>query len=80
MCLDLQNFFLTAVLDYYEYTKIPLAVIPEWTKKQDIFDTHTRDSFVFLDIRLAVWGSLKRVFWPINSSKNGSLLMDITNV
>ncbi len=36
--------------------KILLALFPEWTKKQYDLDTHTRDGFVFLEIRRAVWG------------------------
>ena len=40
MCLDLKNFYLTAALDYYKYMKIPLALFPEWTKKQYNLDTH----------------------------------------
>ncbi len=56
MCLDLKNFYLTAALDYYKYMKIPLALFPEWTKKQYDLNTHARDGFVFLEIRRAVWG------------------------
>ena len=56
MCLDIKNFYLTAALDYYEYMKIPLALFPEWIKKQYNLDTHARDGFVFLEIRRAVWG------------------------
>jgi hypothetical protein len=56
MCLDLKKFYLTAALDYYEYMKIPLALFPEWTKKQYNLDTYARDGFVFLEIRRAVWG------------------------
>jgi len=52
MCLDIKNFYLTAALDYYEYMKIPLALFPEWIKKQYNLDTQ----FVFLEIRRAVWG------------------------
>ena len=55
MCLDLNMFYLTALLDYYKYMKIPLALFPEWTKKQYNLDTHARDGFVFLEIRCAVW-------------------------
>ncbi len=55
MCLDLKNFYLTAALDYYKYMKIPLALFPQWIKKQCNFDTHARDGFVFLEIRRAVW-------------------------
>ena len=56
MCLDIKNFYLTAALDYFEYMKIPLALFLEWIKKQYNLNTHTRDSFVFLEIRRAVWG------------------------
>jgi hypothetical protein len=56
MCLDLKNFYLTAALDNYKYMKILLALFPEWIKKQYNLDTHARDSFVFLEIRRAVWG------------------------
>jgi hypothetical protein len=48
MCLDLKNFYLTTALDYYECMKIPLALFPEWIKKQYNLDAHTRDGFVFL--------------------------------
>jgi hypothetical protein len=56
MCIDIKNFYLTAALDYYEYMKIPLALFPEWIKKQYNLDTHAKDGFVFLEIRRAVWG------------------------
>jgi hypothetical protein len=56
MCLDLKNFYLTAALDYYKYMKILLSLFLEWIKKQYNLDTHTRDGFVFLEIRQAVWG------------------------
>jgi hypothetical protein len=36
--------------------KIPVALFPEWIKKQYNIDTHARDGFVFLEIQLAVWG------------------------
>jgi hypothetical protein len=30
MCLDINIFYLTAALKYYEYMKIPLALFPPW--------------------------------------------------
>jgi hypothetical protein len=36
--------------------KIPVALFPEWIKKQYNLDTHARDGFVFLKIRCTVWG------------------------
>ncbi len=56
MCLGIKIFYLTAALDYYEYMKIPLALFPEWTQTQYNLDTHTRDGFIFLEIRHAVSG------------------------
>jgi hypothetical protein len=40
MCLNIKNFYLRAALDYYEYMKIPLALFPEWIKKQYNLDTN----------------------------------------
>ncbi len=80
MCLDLKNFYLTAALDHNEYMKIPLALFPEWTKKQYNLNTYTRGGFVFWRYDAQCEDSLKQVFWQINSSENGLLPMDITNV
>jgi len=62
MCLDIKNFYLTAALDYYEYMKIPLALFPEWIKKQYNLDTNARDGFVFLEIDKQCGDSLKLEF------------------
>jgi hypothetical protein len=56
MCLDLKNFYLTAALDYFEYMKIPLALFPEWIKKQSNLNVHACDGFIFLEIGRTVWG------------------------
>jgi hypothetical protein len=34
MCLDIKNFYLTVVLKYFEYTRIPLLLFPTWTIEQ----------------------------------------------
>ena len=34
MFLDIKNFYLTAPLDWYEYTKMPLSLFPTWIKEQ----------------------------------------------
>jgi hypothetical protein len=52
----LRKKYLTMALDYFEYMKIPLALFPEWIKKQYNLDVHARDEFVFLEMRRAVWG------------------------
>ncbi len=56
MCINIKNFYPTAALDYYEYMKIPLALLPEWIKIQYNLDTHARDGFAFLEIWRALWG------------------------
>jgi hypothetical protein len=56
MCINIKNFYLMAALDYYKCMKIPVALFPEWIKKQYNADTHARDGFVFLEIRQAVRG------------------------
>jgi hypothetical protein len=32
MCLDIENFYLTAPLDRFNYMKMPLVLFPEWIK------------------------------------------------
>jgi hypothetical protein len=34
MCLDIKNFYLTAALEYFEYSRIPLSLFPAWIIKQ----------------------------------------------
>jgi hypothetical protein len=56
MCIDINNFYLTATLDYHKYMKIQVALFPEWIKKQYNLNINARDGFIFLEIRQAVWG------------------------
>jgi hypothetical protein len=56
MCININNFYLKVALDYYEYMKIPVALFPEWIKKQYNIDTHARNGFVFLEIQQLVSG------------------------
>ena len=56
MCLDIQNFYLSAPLDRFEYMKIPLALFPQWTIEQYNLNTHALNGFVYLEMRRAVWG------------------------
>jgi hypothetical protein len=34
MCLDYKNFYLTAALEYFEYSRVPLSLFPAWIIKQ----------------------------------------------
>jgi hypothetical protein len=56
MCLDITNFYLLAPLDRYEYMKMPLTLFPEWIIEQYKLRMHTLNSFVYLEMRQAVWG------------------------
>ncbi len=56
MCLDIKNFYLTAALEYYGYMKIPLTLFPAWIVKQYNLNKHALHSFVYLEMRQAVWG------------------------
>ncbi len=40
MCLDIKNFYLTAALEYYEYMKIPLTLLPAWIVEQYDLNKH----------------------------------------
>ena len=56
MCLDMGNFYLTAVLEYYKYMKIPLTLFPSWIIEQYNLNKHALNGFVHLEMRRAVWG------------------------
>ncbi len=56
VCLDIKNFYLTAPLDRFEYTKIPIALFPEWVVKQYKLMKHVLNGFIYLEMQRAVWG------------------------
>ncbi len=56
MCLDIKNFYLTAALEYFKYTKIPLALFHAWTVEQYNLHTLALDGWVHIEMRRAVWG------------------------
>ena len=56
MCLDIKNFYLTAPLDRFEYTKMPLSLFPSWTNEQYNLDNLAQNGFVYLEMRRTVWG------------------------
>ncbi len=51
MCLDINNFYLTAALEYFEYMKIPLALFLPWIVKQYDLSKHHKDGWVHLEMR-----------------------------
>jgi hypothetical protein len=50
MCLDIQNFYLTAVL------KIPLTSFTAWILEQYDLTKHALNGYVHLEMRRVVWG------------------------
>jgi hypothetical protein len=56
MCLDSEFFYLTAALEYLKYMKMPLTLFPSWIVKQYDLKTHSKDGWVNLEMRWAVWG------------------------
>jgi hypothetical protein len=56
MCLDIKKIYLTAVLEYFEYMKIPLALFPVWTIEQYNLHNFALDGWVYIKMRHAVWG------------------------
>jgi hypothetical protein len=56
MCLDIENLYLTAPLDRYEYIKMPLVLFPKWIKKQYELGKYAFNGFVYLKMRQAVRG------------------------
>ncbi len=55
MCLDINFFYLTAALDYFEYMRMPLAVFPEWINQQYDLEKHACNGHVYLRLEQAVW-------------------------
>jgi hypothetical protein len=41
MCLDIKNFYLTAALEYFEYSRMPLSLFPVWIIKQYDMEKHS---------------------------------------
>ncbi len=56
MCIIIIFFYLTAKLEYFEYTTIPLALFPQWIIEQYNLNQHTLNGKDHLELRHAVWG------------------------
>ncbi len=56
MCLDIKNFYLSALLNRYKYMKMPLALFPEWIRTQYNLVKPALNGFVYLEMHRAVWG------------------------
>ncbi len=56
MCININIFFLSAALEYFEYMHIPLDLFPSWTINQYNLHKHAYNGFVYIEMRRAVWG------------------------
>ncbi len=56
MRLDIKNFYLTAPLNRFEYMKMPLSLFLSWTREQYNLEKHTKNGFVYIEMRRAFWG------------------------
>ncbi len=43
-------------MDRFEYMKMPLDIFPPHTKAQYKLDKHTKNGFIYLEIRKAIYG------------------------
>jgi hypothetical protein len=56
MCLNIKNFCLTAALEYFEYSRMPLTLFPAWIIEQYDMEKHALNRYIHLEMRQAVWG------------------------
>ncbi len=57
MCLDIKNFYLTAALEYFECSRMPLSLFPAWIRKQQYeMEKHSLNGYIHLEMWQAVWG------------------------
>jgi hypothetical protein len=56
MCLDINFFYLTAKLEYFEYMRMPLELFPIWIQEQYNLKMLAYKGFVHLEMQRAVWG------------------------
>ena len=56
MGVDIKSFYLTAMLDRYEYMKMPIDIFPEHIIQQYNLHKHVKNGFVYLEIRKCVYG------------------------
>ncbi len=54
MCLDINIFYLTATLEYYEYMRIPLAYFLAWTIEQYKLLEHVYNGYVYIEMQRAM--------------------------
>jgi hypothetical protein len=56
MCLDIEIFYLTAALEYFEYMRILLSYFPAWMVEQYNLNKHIYKGYVYIKMQQAMWG------------------------
>ncbi len=56
LCLNMKNFYLTAALEYFEYSQMPLTLFPAWIIEQYDMEKHALNQCIHLEMQQAVWG------------------------
>ncbi len=56
MCLDVKKIYLSAILEYFKYMRMPLELFPIWIQEQYNLKVLVYKGFVHLDMQKAVWG------------------------
>jgi hypothetical protein len=56
MCLDINDFYLLAFLNRYEYMRIPFDLSPPWIAEQYDLANKIHNGHIYLEMRCAVWG------------------------
>ena len=59
MGIDINYFYLGTPLDCFEYTAIPIGILPEHTKQRYNMREHAKNGFVYFEIRKAIYGLLQ---------------------
>eukprot|EP00804_Cyclotella_cryptica_P027231 CCRYP_014362-RB/>CCRYP_014362-RB protein AED:0.47 eAED:0.47 QI:0/-1/0/1/-1/0/1/0/68 len=56
MGLNLKSSYLTAMLDWPEYMKMPLVLFPDHIREQYNLDEHAKNGVVYVELRGAIYG------------------------
>ena len=56
MCVDINIVYPGTPLNWYEYMRVPLALLPEHTIEPYDLRTHSKNDFVYVEIRKAIYG------------------------
>ncbi|KAL7453871.1 hypothetical protein ACHAXS_000311 [Conticribra weissflogii] len=55
-CFEVKNFYLGTPMDRYEYTKMPISLIPEHIMQQYDVRTNGNHGYIYMEIWRGIWG------------------------